>query len=129
MATLTEDRFSGAAHYIVSEANGMYRSREQGIVASGSGVLKSGTVMGRITADGATKGQYKPYAPGASDGSQTAAAILWEGCDATSATVRRTFTVRDTEVHADVLVWGGSVNDTQKNAALAALAAAGIISR
>lgn len=125
MATeiLTEDRF-GTAHYIVSEAHG-YRSREQIVIASGSGVLKPGAVLGKVTAGG----KYKPIAPGASDGTQNAAAILYEGCDATGADVRRTVTARDTEVHADVLVWPAGTTDPQKTTALAALAALGIIGR
>lgn len=125
MAVKTEDRFAAPGHYLVSEAAGMYRSRAQGVIASGSGVVKPGAVLGRVT----TTGKYKPLAPGASDGTQTAAAILWEGCDATSADVRRTLNVRDCEVHADVLVFAGGVNDTQKTAAMAALAALGIIGR
>lgn len=125
MAILTEDRFGGAGHYLVSEAANIYRSREQIVIASGSGVLKPGAVLGKVTATG----KFKPLAPGASDGTQTAAAILWEGCDATAADVRRTANVRDCEVHADVLVFAPGVNDTQKTAALAALAAAGIIGR
>jgi hypothetical protein len=129
MAILTEDRFTGAGHYLVSEAAGMYRSREQGVIASGSGIVKPATVLGRITADGATKGKYKPLAPAASDGTQTAVAILWEGCDATAADVRRTVTVRDCEVHADVLVFAEGTTDNQKTAALASLAAAGVIGR
>jgi len=124
MAILTEDRFSGAGHYIVSEANG-YRSREQGVIASGAGVLKPGAVMGKVTATG----KYVPFAPAAADGSETAAAILYEGCDATAADVRRAFTVRDTEVHADVLVFADGTTDPQKTAALASLAAAGIVGR
>lgn len=125
MAILTEDRFSGAAHYIVSEAAG-YRSREQIVIASGSGVLKPGTVLGKVTASG----KYAPYNPTLTDGTETAAAILWEGCDATSADVRRTATARDTEVHADVLVWGAGVTtDQHKTDALADLAGAGIIAR
>lgn len=125
MAILTEDRFAGAGHYLVSEAAGMYRSREQGVIASGSGVLKPGAVLGKVTAGG----KYTPLTPGASDGSQTAAAILWEGCDATDADVRRTVTVRDCEVHADVLVFPAGTTDNQKTAALASLAAAGVIGR
>ncbi|WP_062111124.1 head decoration protein [Aureimonas sp. AU40] len=121
---LTEDRFSGAGHYIVSEANG-YRSREQGVVASGSGKIRAGTVMGRLTA---TK-KLKPYTPGASDGSEKAIAILYEGCDATSADVRRTYTARDSEVQAGVLQWAAGVTDSQKTAALVDLAALGIVGR
>lgn len=126
MAILTEDRFSGAAHYIVSEAAGMYRSREQVVIASGSGVLKPGTVLGKVT----SSGKYAPHNPALSNGTETAVAILWEGCDATSKDVRRTATVRDTEVHADVLVWGlGVTTDQHKTDALAELASAGIIAR
>lgn len=129
MTILTEDRFAGAGHFLVSEANGMYRSREQAVIASGSGVVRAGTVLGRVTADGADKGKFKPLAPAAADGTQTAAAILWEGCDATAADVRRTVNVRDCEVHADVLVFAAGTTNNQKTAAMAALAALGIIGR
>ena len=121
MTVLTEDRFAGAAHYLVSEASG-YRSRGTGVVASGAGVLKAGAVLGQVTA---TK-KFVAFAPAASDGSQTAAAIL---CDATSADVTRTLTLRDTEVHADVLHFAEGVTDSQKTAALASLAGRGIIAR
>lgn len=125
MAILTEDRFIGAGHYIVSEAHGMYRSREQGVIASGAGVLKAGAVLGQVTATD----KYVPFDPDGADGSENAAAILFEGCDATDADVRRTLTVRDTEVHADVLVFAEGTTDAQKTAAMASLASAGIIGR
>jgi hypothetical protein len=111
-------------HYLVSEAHG-FRSRDVGVIASGSGKLDAGAVLGRITASK----KLVPLAPGASDGSQNAAAVLYEGCDATSADVRRTITARDSEVQAAVLVWAGGVNDSQKTAALAQLAALGIAAR
>lgn len=111
-------------HYIVSEANG-HRSREVGVIASGSGKLEAGTVLGQVTA---TK-KFKPLAPAATDGTQTAAAILFEGCDATAADVRRTITARDCEVQAAVLAWPAGITDPQKTAALAALAALGIAAR
>ncbi|MBB3608663.1 head decoration protein [Rhizobium sp. BK602] len=209
---LSDDRHT-AASYIVSEANG-FRSREVGIIASGAGVLKAGTVLGKavlgtataaakaggntgngtISAvtllDGAKVGVYKlrftaattwslvdpdgfeigegangvanandlaftttaggtafiagdgfditvaagteklkPFAPSAVDGSQHAVAILFEGCDATSADVRRTYTARDSEVQVDMLTWPEGITDPQKTAALASLAALGIIAR
>ncbi|BDA84976.1 hypothetical protein Sa4125_25180 [Aureimonas sp. SA4125] len=208
MAILTEDRFSGAGHYLVSEAHGMYRSREQIVIASGSGVLKAGRVLSKLSSGAATatatggntgnatmsavttgtgvktgtyrveftaatkfdvvdpdgfklksgttgvayaddlgftitaggtpmvagdsfsvtvaagSGEYVPY-----DATRPASAILFEGCDATSADVRRTATVRDAEVHADVLGFADDATDPQKTAALASLAAAGIIGR
>lgn len=124
MTILEKELRTGAAHYIVSEANG-YRSRGTGVIASGSGALKAGTVLGKITASG----KYTLLDPDGEDGSETAAAILWEGCDATDTDVTRTLTLRDTEVHADVLHWKAGTTDVQKTAALAALAGAGIIAR
>ena len=125
MAILTEDRFAGAAHYIVSEASG-YRSREQVVIEGGSGVLKAGTVLGKVSASG----KYAPYDPTLETGVEVASAILYEGCDATSADQRRTVTLRDTEIQAQVLHWGASVTTDQlKTDALTHLAGAGIIAR
>ncbi|MGN7867782.1 head decoration protein [Paracoccus sp. 22332] len=124
MAVFEQSRAT-TAHYIVSEAANIYRSREQVIIASGSGVLKAGAVLGKVTASG----KYAPLDPAASNGAQTAAAILFEGCDATSEDVRRTITARDTEVHADVLNWKEGVTDNQKTTAMGQLAERGIIGR
>lgn len=121
---LVQDRNAGAGHYVVSEAHG-YRSREQAVIAAGSGRLRAGTVLGRVTATG----KLKPFAPGAADGTQTAAAILWESCDATDGDVRRTITARDSEVHGNVLTFGEGTTDQQKTAAMASLAALGIVGR
>ncbi|RAX42408.1 head decoration protein [Rhizobium tropici] len=209
---LSDDRHTTAS-YIVSEANG-YRSREVGVVVSGSGMLKAGTVLGQVALgtataaaksggntgngtisavtllEGAKLGVYKlrftsatawtlvdpdgfeigsgangaanandlaftttaggtafvggdgfditvspgtkklkPLNPSAVDGSQHAVAILYEGCDATATDVRRTYTARDSEVQADMLTWPAGITDPQKTAALASLAALGIIAR
>lgn len=211
MTVLTQGLFH-TGHYIVSEASG-YRSREQAFIASGSGALKPGAVLGKVATGTATAtakdgntgnatvsavtlgagtkagtysveftaatkfdvidpegfklksgstgaayaddlgftitaggtamvagdgftvvvvpgaAKYAPFDPAGVNGSQVAAAILYEGCDATSDDVRRTVTVRDTEVHAAVLQWAEGVTDSQKAAALANLAAHGVISR
>jgi hypothetical protein len=223
--TLTQDlRTTGC--YLVSEAEG-YRSREQIVVVSGSGVLMAGAVLGKINAggtisagqaanagntgggtltlanpafaagaklgvyqatctvggaDGTSKfrvedpdgvvigtatggaefnkaikftiahatanfvvgdgftvtltqaaddddGKYAPLTVAGTDGRQTAAAVLYEGCDATSVDVRRTITARDSEVTAGELTWPNAISDGDKAAALAALAARGIIAR
>lgn len=62
-----------------------YFSRETGILASGAGVVKDGTVMAKVTASG----KWVPAATGTSDGSQTALGVLIDptrnGVDATSA--------------------------------------------
>ena len=125
MAPLVHDPYARDGHYIVSEANG-YRAREEITVASGAGVLKAGRVLGRITASS----KYVSYTPGATDGSQNAVAILYQGCDATGADVRRTVTARDSEVQASALNWGPAVTtDAHKTTALAALAVLGIAAR
>lgn len=123
MPTLTEN-LNRPGHFIVREANG-YRSRDAGVIASGAGRLDAGAVLGRVT----DTGFYVPLAPGASDGSQTAAAILYEGCDARTSNQRRTLIVRECEVHAEVLVYDDSVTDPQKTAALSDLASAHIVAR
>jgi len=120
---ISQDRKT-TGHYLVSEAAG-YRSREQVMIASGAGIQKAGAVLGKITASG----KYLPYDPAGADGTENAAAILFEGCDATSADVRRTVTARDSEIHVDVLEWADGVDDGEKNTALTALAALGIIGR
>ncbi|HHV69918.1 MAG TPA: head decoration protein [Ochrobactrum intermedium] len=124
MSTILHEDRRRTAHYIISEANG-YRSRDVGLVASGSGKLIAGTVMARQS----TTGKFVPYDPAGEDGSEAAAAVLYEGCDATSGDVRRTFTARDTEVQAEALIWPDTATDEQKNTALATLAGVGIVAR
>jgi hypothetical protein len=74
--------------------------------------------------------RYVPFDPAGTDGSEVARAILYEGRDASgSDDVRCVITARDTEVQADMLVWIAGVTSAQKSAALASLAASGIIGR
>jgi len=122
--TVLNENLKLTGHYIVTEDNAN-RCRDQVIIASGAGVLLAGAVLGKITASG----KYAPLAPGATDGSEVASAILYEGCDATSEDVRRTVTARDTSVHADVLVWADGVTDSQKSTAMSELSDVGIIGR
>ena len=123
MPVLTQN-LKTTGHYLVSEASGN-RSRDAGIIKSGSGVLLAGAVLGQVTA---TK-KYAPYAPAASDGTQTAVAVLFEGCDATSADVKRVVTHRDAEVAAALLVYASGMSDANKAAALVSLETRGIIGR
>lgn len=99
------------------------------VIADGDPDFALGDGFDVTVQTGQNAGKYAPYDPTATDGSQTARAILYEGCDATSADVRRTVTARDTEVHAAVLVWGEDLTDGDKSAALASLAEQGIIAR
>lgn len=95
MATFTEARRTGS--YILSEANGT-RSREDLVIASGAGALEPGTVLGKITAVGANQGKYAPYDDTAADGTEAAAAILYQAVDATATDAKAVGHVRDCEV-------------------------------
>ncbi|HEY3265544.1 MAG TPA: head decoration protein [Armatimonadota bacterium] len=117
----TEGRFPG--EFIVSEGNGTI-SRETVTIVSGAGVITPGMVLGKIT----TGGKYTPFAPGASDGSQTAAVIAYGKVDATSADASCVVIMRYAEVNASELNWG-SATAGQITTGLASLATATIFAR
>ena len=121
MTVFTEGRHP--AEYILSEANG-YRSREVGTLLTGN-QLVPGTVLGRITASG----KLTVLTPGASDGSQTAAGVLYDNVDATAADKPAVYHARDAEVHGLALTWPAGISAPNKTAAITALAALGIIVR
>lgn len=104
-----------AGEFLKSEGNGTY-SREEVIVTGGPYV--AGQVLGKITASG----KYTAYASGATNGTQTAAAILYSGVDASASDVEKTVIVRAAEVWENLLT--GDDAD-----AITDLAAIGIISR
>jgi hypothetical protein len=106
--------------FLLSEANG-YRSRENGILAQGQ-KLPAGAVVGRIT----TGGKIAEYNSGLSNGTETAVGILLGAIDATDGDQPCVFIANDAEVKRDGLAWRSGADDTEKNAGIAALAAAGI---
>lgn len=115
----------GTGAFLKSEAPGTL-SRETITIASGAGILLAGTVVGKLT----TGGKYKAYDNDASDGTQTAAAVILNDVDATSADVKVIGFVRLAEVYSNRLVWGAAVTtDAEKTAALADLAAQFVIAR
>ncbi|MBX8803217.1 head decoration protein [Ochrobactrum sp. MR28] len=124
MSEILKQDLRTTAHYIIFEVGGTL-ARDVVTIASGSGALKAGTVLGQITA---TK-KYVPHKPTATDGSEVACAVLYEGCDAATQDVRRTVTSRSTEVAGEALIWGASVTAEHKTTALAALAQRHIVAR
>lgn len=110
-----------------------------GVAYTGQGITLTITDTGTDPAVGevfevtvsqvAGDGEFAPYDPAATDGTEEAVAILYEGRPATDLPVRRTLTLRDSEVTAAELVWKDDLTTDQKNAALADLAALGIIAR
>lgn len=118
MSVKTETRRTG--DFLLSEANGTL-SRENATIALGT--LVPGTVLGQITASG----KYVILAPGASDGSQTAAGVLYGHADGTD--VPGVVIKRLAEVRADMLVFPAGISAPNKTAALAALAGAHVVAR
>lgn len=125
MTTLTESNRNW--EFLVSENNGDF-SREQIVLNSGQN-LRSGTVLGRITATG----RFTILNPAQTDGSQNAAAILGPATDATAGNTRTAGIVGgpgvSVEVNSRLLVWPGGITGPQQTAAIAALLALGIKTR
>lgn len=108
--------------FIVSLPNG-HRAVDQG-VATGAVIIPAGTVVAKNAA-----GKFVPLALGASDGTQNAAGIIGMTTDTTTVDKKAPFVVRDAEVNAAELIWPAGITGAQTTAALAALAALGIIAR
>lgn len=100
-------------------------SRDDDTLAAGSGIVVTGTVLGQVTATG----KFKPLAPAASDGTQTAAAIILETADARTADQTVVNLKRHAQVVLQGLIWPVGINATQQTAALAALENRGIVAR
>lgn len=99
--------------------------RRAGVIASGSGVVTTGLVLGRITASG----KYVPLDPAATNGSQNAAAIVLNRVDATSADAETAILTGHAQIVPSQLTWSAAADTTnERNAALAQLEALGIVS-
>ncbi len=123
MPTIVEN-INRSAACIIQEAPG-YHSRDKIIIADGSGVVVSNSVLGMITASK----EFAPLDLAADDGSQVAAALLFQAVDATSAAARGTGLVRSIDVHGEQLVWPDAITDEQKTLAVEQLASKSIITR
>jgi hypothetical protein len=126
MTVLTEGRHPGEA--ILAEAN-FHRSRENITIASGSGVVPAGTIVGKI----ASSGEYAP-SPNATvnglEGAETAVAMTIHQVDATVAAVSVAAIARDAELKKSCIEYDASVDDVAKKAVKSQqLAAVGIIVR
>lgn len=121
MPVLEEKR--GRGFHVVSEANGD-RSREQVILASGD--LEVGTILGEITA---SPGEYAQVDPAAVDGTEVAAAVLYDSVDASAAAQDAVVHIRDCEVFKDALVYPAGATPAEIATIDSQLEAAGIIVR
>ena len=108
---------------LLSEANGAL-SRDVVTISVGQN-LQTGAVLGKVTASG----EYVALNPAATDGSETAAAILLYATDASSAAAKATAITRLAEVAADLMVWPTGITQAQKDTAIGQLAGNYIIAR
>ncbi len=123
MTTLTEGKHAGG--FLVWEVLRDY-TRETVTLVSGAGKLAPGTVLGRIT----TGGKYTILTPGASNGSQNAAGILWGPVDVTDADAPGVVILRGPViVNRHEIIWPEGATEAQITTATTALAALGIILR
>ena len=123
MTTLTEGKHTGG--FLIWETLRDY-TRETITLASGAGKLAPGTVLGRIT----TGGKYTLLTPGATNGSQNAAGILWADVDATDADAPGVVILRGPAIaNRHEIVWPEAATEAQITTATTALAALGIILR
>jgi len=123
MTTLVKGPTTGG--FLVWEVLRDY-TRETVTLASGAGKLTPGTVVGRLTSGG----KYTVLTPGASNGSQNAAGLLWDAADASDADAPGVVLVRGPAiVNRHEIVWPEGITEGQTNTAIAALTALGIILR
>jgi hypothetical protein len=123
MTTLTEGKHAGG--FLLWEVLRDY-TRDTVTVASGAGKLEPGTVLGKITSGG----KFTTLAPAATNGSQTAAGILWAGVDASASDVPGVVLLRGPAiVNRHEIVWPEGATEAQITAATTALAALGLILR
>jgi hypothetical protein len=123
MNTLIEGKHPGG--FLVWEVLRDY-TRETVILASGTGTLVPGTVLGKIT----TGGKYTGLAPAATNGSQNPAGILWGPADATSADAPGVVILRGPAIaNRTELVWPEGATEAEISAATTALSALGILLR
>ncbi|NOR64557.1 MAG: head decoration protein [Candidatus Scalindua sp.] len=118
---LTEGQHAG--EFIVSEANGS-RSRDKITVLMGE-VLVAGAVLGKVTASG----KYIARVAAAVDGSEVAAAILFDAVDATAADVDVVTLIRDAEVNGGEIAWEAAIAGPDLVSGIAELATVGVVVR
>lgn len=120
MTTLSESNYAGDV--VLFEEDNSY-SREEVTIAAGAD-LTNGAVLGKITASG----KYLLSAPGAIDGSETPVAVLLGDAAAAAADVQAIVLARHARVRRAGLNYDASIDTLgERNTAIAALAAVGII--
>lgn len=96
-------------------------------IADGSTDFAAGDEFTITVAAGS--GKYVQFNQDGTNGSEVACAVLYDAVDATDGDVEEVAIVRDAEVNGEELTWPADIEAGEKTAAIAQLAAAGIIVR
>jgi len=127
MSALTEGQHTG--EYILSEAEGFLSRENVTVTIPTATKLGAGLVLGKLTATG----KYVPYDNAGGDGSDVAAAVLYDNLDNSAGVapldVVAVVHIRDCEVRKGSLVWASGLVDADKTAAYADLAVEHVIAR
>ncbi len=121
MAAFTEP--NNLKDFLVWEEERGY-SRDEVTILSGED-LSIGEVVGEVTASG----KYVAFNQDGEDGSQNAAGIVIDNYDASDGDIQGVIVARDAIIITSNLVWPSDIETTEITAALAQLAALGIIVR
>jgi hypothetical protein len=122
MTTLTET--VGTGEFLCGEYAGDYRIRASATILTG-GNYPAGKVLGKVSASS----KYTEHTPGASDGSQNAAAILYAAVDSTGGDKTGVIITQPCEVFGNLLTWKSGISGGDKTTGLAALATLGFVVR
>lgn len=123
MTVLSETQHAGG--FLVWEVLRDF-TRETVTLAAGSGKLLPGTVLGKVT----TGGKYTALAPGATNGSQNAAGVLWAAADASDADRAAVVIVRGPAImNRSELILPDGITEAQMTSLTTALLALGIVLR
>lgn len=123
MTVLSETQHAGG--FLVWEVLRDF-TRETVTLAAGSGKLLPGTVLGKVT----TGGKYTALAPGATNGSQNAAGVLWAAADASDADRAAVVIVRGPAIlNRSELILPDGITEAQMTSLTTALLALGIVMR
>jgi len=121
----TQVGLRGAGHF-VSGPNDPNQANDHIVIKASADAMVAGQVLGKVTATG----QYAKHDPALADGSEVAAAILWADAEDVAATRRVAAVTRGpTVANGNALTFKTGITVPQRDAAVAALAAKGLMIR
>lgn len=122
----TQADLRGAGHFVSGDCDPNINN-DHIVIAADAGAMVAGTVLAKVTATG----QYVQHDPTAVDtGEEDAVAILWDDRPASTSTQRAAAVTRGPiAINGNSLTFADGISTVNRDAAVAALAALGIMVR